>query len=111
MKPNSKIVMLAGAAVLLSTFAAEAQVSKCGKRDSLIKVLIEKYHETPRALGLSSASKVAMEIYASKKGTWTVMMTTTNGTTPAARGCFRVSTVQFSTRSGEAQRSSSLGSA
>ncbi len=87
MKPKSKIFLtmfgaiIASAAILLSTLSSEAQYRKCGKRASMIKVLIEKYKETPRALGLSSANKIAMEIYASEKGSWTVMMTMTNGTT------------------------------
>ncbi len=67
-------------AFVFSTTTSSAQNRKCGKRASLIKVLIDKYKETPRALGLSSA-KMAMEIYASEKGTWTVMMTMANGTT------------------------------
>jgi len=87
MKPKSKLLLtmfgaiIASAAILLSTLSPEAQTRKCGKRSSVIKVLIEKYKETPRALGLSSANKIAMEIYASEKGSWTVMMTMTNGTT------------------------------
>lgn len=87
MKPNSKILLtlfgaiVASVAILISTLSSQAQYRKCGKRASMIKVLIEKYKETPRALGLSSANKIAMEIYASEKGSWTVMMTLTNGTT------------------------------
>ena len=72
---------IAIAAILAATTISHAQTRKCGKRASMIKVLIEKYKETPRALGLSSANKIAMEIYASEKGTWTVMMTMTNGMT------------------------------
>ncbi len=72
---------LAATMVLAYTLPSIAQQRMCGKRASLIKVLIEKYQETPRALGLSSANKMAMEIYASRKGSWTVMMTMTNGTT------------------------------
>ncbi len=71
---------LAAAALVITTSSINAQARMCGKRASLIKVLSEKYKETPRALGLTSA-KMAMEIYASKSGTWTVMMTMTNGTT------------------------------
>ena len=73
--------LLAAFAMLATTTFSQAQTRKCGKRASLIKVLIEKYKETPRALGLSSANKIAMEIYASEKGSWTVMMTMTNGMT------------------------------
>ncbi len=72
-------IILAVAALVITTSSTSAQPKMCGKRASMIKVLIEKYKETPRALGLSSA-KMAMEIYASKSGSWTVMMTMTNGT-------------------------------
>ncbi len=71
--------MLAIAAMIFTTSSTTAAPKMCGKRTSMIKVLIEKYNESPRALGLSSA-KMAMEIYASESGTWTVMMTLTNGT-------------------------------
>ncbi len=77
----STSVLAALAILAATTFSSQAQYRKCGKRASMIKVLIEKYNETPRALGLSSANKIAMEIYASKKGSWTVMMTMTNGMT------------------------------
>ncbi len=72
-------VMLAIATLIFSVSSVTAASKMCGKRTSMIKVLIEKYKETPRALGLSSA-KIAMEIYASDSGSWTVMMTMTNGT-------------------------------
>jgi hypothetical protein len=87
MKTRSRILLtlfgaiIASAMLVLPTLSSQAQYRKCGNRATMIKVLIEKYNETPRALGLSSANKVAMEIYASEKGSWTVMMTMTNGTT------------------------------
>jgi len=74
-------IVFAISTFLVSTLATQAQIRKCGERASMIKVLIEKYKEKPRALGLSAKNKIAMEIYASDKGSWTVMMTTTNGMT------------------------------
>lgn len=69
------------AIVLVSTTLSQAANRMCGNRSSLVEMLINKYNETPRALGLSSSNKLAMEIYVSEKGTWTVMMTTTSGIT------------------------------
>ena len=51
----------------------------CGDRTSLLKTLSDKYKEAPRALGLSSSGKAMFEVYTSKKGTWTILMTTTTG--------------------------------
>ena len=53
----------------------------CGDRTALLKALSDKYKEAPRALGLSSSGKAMFEFYTSKKGTWTILMTTTKGVT------------------------------
>ena len=53
----------------------------CGDRTSLLKALGDKYKETPRAIGLSSSGKAVFEVYTSKTGTWTIVMTTTKGVT------------------------------
>ena len=71
---------LAAAAFVLST-QAQAAGPKCGERATLIKVLSDKYKEKPRALGLSSKGTAMFEIYTSKTGTWTIVMTTTAGAT------------------------------
>ena len=60
--------------------AANAQPA-CGDRTALLKALSDKYKETPRALGLSSSGKAMFEVFASKAGTWTIIMTTTKGVT------------------------------
>ena len=49
----------------------------CGDRTSLLKALGDKYKETPRAIALSSL----FEVYTSKAGTWTIVITTTKGVT------------------------------
>ena len=64
----------------LSTQAQAAGMA-CGDRTSLLKTLSDKYKEAPRALGLSSSGKAMFEVYTSKKGTWTILMTTTKGVT------------------------------
>ena len=69
------------AVLLLSPGQAQAAGPKCGDRAALIKVLNERYKEKPRALGLSSKGTAVFEIYTSKSGTWTIVMTMTNGAT------------------------------
>ncbi len=73
-------ITLASALLALST-QVQAAGPKCGERTSLIKVLNDKYKEKPRALGLSTKGTAMFEIYTSKTGTWTIVMTTTTGAT------------------------------
>lgn len=68
-------------ALLAFAIQAKAAGPKCGERTSLIKVLSDKYKEKPRALGLSTKGTAMFEIYTSKTGTWTIVMTTTTGAT------------------------------
>ncbi|MCP4316716.1 MAG: hypothetical protein GY789_12075 [Hyphomicrobiales bacterium] len=66
---------------LYSTPNVDAAGMTCGDRTALLKALSEKYKESPRALGLSSSGKAVFEVYVSKTGTWTIVMTTTTGVT------------------------------
>ncbi|MCY6382993.1 hypothetical protein [Hoeflea prorocentri] len=70
-------------ALTLLGLSTQAQASgmACGDRTSLLKALSDKYKEAPRALGLSSSGNAMFEVYTSKKGTWTILMTTTKGVT------------------------------
>lgn len=78
----SRLLGLAlGSALLALTTQAQAGPMQCGDRTALLKVLNEKYKEKPRALGLSSTGKAMFEVYTSKSGTWTIIMTTTGGLT------------------------------
>ena len=61
--------------------AARSEPAACGDRDELIETLKKKYKEVPVALGISQKSTEAFEIFASEKGTWTVVMTTSTGLT------------------------------
>ncbi|MEX3011024.1 hypothetical protein [Hoeflea sp. TYP-13] len=66
-------------------FAVSTQVQAagltCGDRTKLLKALSEKYKESPKALGLSATGKAMFEVYTSKTGTWTILMTNTSGVT------------------------------
>ena len=69
------------AAFVLPAFSsgAEAAPARCGDRAKLVKILKDKYKEQPVSMGISQKSTEAFEIYASESGTWTVVMTMSNG--------------------------------
>ncbi|MGI9351744.1 MAG: hypothetical protein ACR2O3_09295 [Rhizobiaceae bacterium] len=69
------------AALVLPAFSsgAVAAPAKCGDRAKLVKILKDQYKEMPVALGISQKSTEAFEIYTSESGTWTVVMTMSNG--------------------------------
>ena len=58
--------------------SATAQAAVCMEHKTLVSYLSEKFAEMPRALGLVASSNV-MEVYVSKKGTWTIVLTTAQG--------------------------------
>lgn len=61
--------------------AAAADNAKCGARTEIIQLLESQYDEGRVAVALSQKNTAAFEVFVSKKGTWTIMMTTTEGTT------------------------------
>ena len=75
------LALAAAAAVVLVPEKAAAGPALCGKRGELINVLKQRYQENRVAVGLSQKSSEAFEIFASEKGTWTVLMTTKTGLT------------------------------
>jgi hypothetical protein len=50
----------------------------CGARDAIIKMLSDKYREKPKALGIAG-EKSLFEIYTSKAGSWTLLVTDASG--------------------------------
>ena len=50
----------------------------CGSRTDFIKALSDKYQETGKALGIAGQVNL-VEIFASKAGTWTILVTTPEG--------------------------------
>jgi len=83
MKPHfTKIaVMLVSLTAISSimSFDATAATARCGDRATLMKTLKEQYKEVPVGLGISQKSTEAFEVYASESGSWTVVMTMSNG--------------------------------
>lgn len=79
--------LLAGLAVLClfamgvlwsSGVKAQQPTAKCGPRADLVKMLGEKYHEAPIAIGMVS-DQLLMETFGSPAGTWTMFFTNTAG--------------------------------
>ena len=62
--------------LFVSIQSAEAAV--CTQRKEFTSFLSKKYKELPKAVGLVS-NKGFMEVYVSKKGTWSILMTNPKG--------------------------------
>ena len=52
----------------------------CGKRADFIKALNDKYQESGKALAIAGQVNL-VEVFASKAGTWTILVTTPEGKT------------------------------
>ena len=59
---------------------AVADAAPCAQRDDFLNYFLAKYDESPVSLGLTSDGKV-LEILASDKGTWTIIVTVPSGQT------------------------------
>lgn len=68
-----------GIAVLAGASAAQAEML-CGARDEIVTELKKTWEEDQTAIGLSNNGGV-LEVYSSRKGTWTVLMTMPDGPT------------------------------
>ena len=80
----SMICSLGGAAMLTILFIstpAAAGGPICVERAKLLQGLTAKYNEQRKGVGITSAETGALEFYASEKGTWTIVVTTTGGQT------------------------------
>jgi hypothetical protein len=64
--------------VLTAPGIAQAQFAMCGERAAIVEQLKTRYQESRQAVGLISNSGAA-ELFVSEKGTWTMLMTLTNG--------------------------------
>lgn len=66
------------AGFILAAHAAQA-ANQCGKRDTVVTQLTEKYGETRRGMGVANNNSV-MEMFASDtSGSWTITVTMPNG--------------------------------
>lgn len=64
----------------LSSAAAQQGGMLCGDRDQVLQNLEQGYSEAPVSMGLASNGSV-IEVLASPKGTFTIIMTQPNGVT------------------------------
>jgi hypothetical protein len=74
-------IVLACVSLFALACASPAQAAAmCGKRGDFIKALADKYQESGKALGITGQVNL-VEIFASKAGTWTILVTTPEGKT------------------------------
>src|SRR5882724_10311592 len=73
------ICALSAAALIAVASPAAAQMA-CGDRAEIVAALGGKYQEKPRALGLVG-DKFLVELFTSKEGSWTVLMSKPRGVT------------------------------
>ncbi len=70
---------LAAAAVLLLSTVAAGAAELCLPREAAVAQLEQGYDERRTNLGLVEGGQVVLETFVSASGTWTVMLTDTNG--------------------------------
>jgi len=66
------------ALVMTISLPAYAQTPACDSRDVIINSLIDDYDESRRSISLSKSGNV-FEIFASDKGSWSLVVTWPNG--------------------------------
>ena len=76
MKPLVKVFLVS--ALLISFAFPVAAQNLCGERVDIIDTLKKRYHEVPVSMGLSGNGGV-VEIFASSKGSWTILVTRPTG--------------------------------
>ena len=68
-------------ALMFTSTPAAASGPICVERGQLVEGLSAKYQEHRQGVGITSTNTGALEFFASEKGTWTMVITTTNGRT------------------------------
>jgi hypothetical protein len=72
-------ILLVMASLLVFPAHAKAQ-GMCGKRADFVRALAAKYQEARRHQGVAATTNL-IEVFASKTGTWTILITDSNGKT------------------------------
>ena len=72
-----KVILAGILATTMMTSSAMAQMV-CSERAKFLKHLGEGYSEAPVSMGLASNGSI-LEVLASQKGTWTIILTMPNG--------------------------------
>jgi len=70
-----------GAAFAMTVFATSSMAQTvCGKHADIVKRLSSGYEEQPSSAGIAANGNL-VEVFASKKGNWTIIFTTPGGMT------------------------------
>lgn len=78
---NTLMMKLTLALVVTTLFVTNATAqTACAPRDTVVDRLAERYGETRQSMGLG-ANNAVIEVFASTGGSWTITVTTANGTT------------------------------
>lgn len=72
-------ILVFGCMVAFGHSSVRAQVA-CGPREELVKLLSDQYKESAVGIGLAQSGQV-LEVFASSIGSWSMVMTTTDGKT------------------------------
>ena len=84
MSRKHRFLVHAGVATALTAIVAAAMPTEsaadplCGERAMLISALADRYHESPKSMGLSADGAV-VEVLASTAGNWTILITRPDG--------------------------------
>jgi hypothetical protein len=76
MKPI--LTTLTALAVILAYAGSANAAIQCGGHKRIIEALAGKYSEAPKAIGTVGQKRV-MEVYVSKAGSWTILVTSADG--------------------------------
>lgn len=77
--------MLSGCSTMAPKEIRPTVTSLCGPHDEIAEALLKSYSESPIAIGMETAGSV-IEVFASSKGSWTVILTTPAGFSCAMAG-------------------------
>ncbi len=81
LKKTTRLIAVFGfMSVALIAGTSTSEAAKCGSRDLIVKQLNTKFSETLQSRGLIS-DKLLMELFASKKGSWSILFTSPQGHT------------------------------
>ncbi len=70
-------IAIGAIAVLAYAGSANAAI-QCGAHKRMVEVLANKYNEVPKAIGTVNEKRF-MEVYVSKSGSWTILVTSADG--------------------------------
>lgn len=74
-----RVLSILALVVIVTSFAFPSYAQRlCGERVDIIDTLKDRYHEVPVSMGLAGNGGV-VEIFASQKGSWTIIVTRPTG--------------------------------